>query len=643
MCGKTNSSIGKEIALLRIAFRLLALIVILVVVLVGGIFLISGNRLAKISGDQITSMTGRDVSITGALRPQLFPNLGVRTGAFEIAGTTGYTPLISGEALSVQVDLWALLSRRIDVKEITLVGPSVTLVKDKDGRANWSEGGESDASSSAGSQASGLSLAGLSIQNGRVRYQDALVGTDLLLESVDVTASMPNADDPLVASLGFVLGGQAASADIEIASLQSLVAGEMTGLTLETQVGQNTITFVGDAAVDGRLGGTFAAALPAPGALLALTGGESAELPAEILPIEVAGALTATSDKIDISGGSYRFGENRLLGPLSITLADVPFINATLSANALNLAFLSADEGSATEKPADGSGWSTEPIDANGLSLLNADIFVDAASVDLGSTEMRDVSLSITIDNARAVAQIQRAQAFGGALAGRFVVNNRNGLSVAGDMDGQTVAIQALLTDMAGFDRMRGAGNTRLSFLGVGQNLDQIMRSLSGEGSLDIGKGDITGFDLASLFGGSEAVSDRATTVFQSLNGSFLIEDGVLKNNDLLVSATLFEARGQGEIDLGGQRLNYVLTPRVFETDATRGLSIPVRIEGPWAKPRIYPDLELVAKEKLRAQEDKAKAEAKARLKEEKQKVEDKVKNKLENKLREGLGGLFRD
>ena len=35
----------------------------------------------------------------------------------------------------------------------------------------------------------------------------------------------------------------------------------------------------------------------------------------------------------------------------------------------------------------------------------------------------------------------------------------------------------------------------------------------------------------------NDSVNDRATTVFQSLNGSFLIEDGVLKNNDLLVNA----------------------------------------------------------------------------------------------------------
>jgi AsmA protein len=627
---------------------LLALVVVLVVVLVGGLFLVSGERLAKIAGDQITSMSGREVTLSGSLRPQVFPTLGVRTGAFEIAGTTGDAALISGEALSVGVDLWALLSRRIEVQEVTLVGPKVTLVKDADGGANWAAEGDSAASSVSDQSGSPsqISLAALSIQNGTVRYRDVTAGVDLLLEDLDVSASMPDAQAPLTASLGFVTGGQAASADIEVVSLSALIAGNTSGLSLDATVGKNSMVFAGETASDGRIAGDFSAALPDPAALMALSGGPQSAVAVEFLPIEVSGALVADADRVDITGGSYRFGENRLQGPFSVTLSDVPFVRATLSSNALNLASLSADEGSATEPPAEGKGWSTEPIDASGVRLLDADVRLEAASIDLGSTEMRDVSLSVTIDNARAVAQIERAQAFGGALTGRFVVNNRNGLSVAGDMDGQTVAIQALLTDMAGFDRMRGAGNTQLSFLGVGESLDQIMRSLSGSGSLDIGQGDITGFDLASLFGGSnaaDAVGERATTIFESLDASFVINNGVLTNDDLVISATLFEARGQGDIDLGGQRLDYLLTPSVFETEATRGLSIPVRIDGPWSKPRIYPDLEFVARQRMRAEEDKLKARAKEQLQEERKNLEDRVKDKLEDKLRQGLGGLFGD
>ena len=642
--------------MLRIVLRLLALFLVLLIVFVGGLFLISGEKLARIAGDRMTAALGREVEITDELQPLFFPNLGVRTGAFTVAGSTDDADLIAGEGLSVAVDLLALFSRRVDVKEITLLSPTLTLVKESDGRTNWSDttAGASDGGDGTGDAFSReLSIAGLSVQNGTVSYRDETSGQDMLLENVNLSAAMADATAPLRASFDFVSRGQPARGDVELASLSRLLAGDMTGVSVNAEIGRNTVGFAGNMSSGGVLEGDLVAALPAPEALLALSGGDATPLPADILPIEVSGALSATPDSIGIAGGTYRLGANRLQGPLIVALDDVPFVTAQLSAGALDLSFLTAEEGSAQADPsaAEGKGWSTDPIDASALSLLDADIRLDAASIDLGATAMQDVSATVTIDNARAVAKILRAQAFGGALVGQFVANNRDGLSVAGDMDGKTVAIQSLLTDMAGFDRMRGAGNTQLSFLGVGQSLDAIMRSLSGKGALDIGQGDITGFDLASLFGGgdaADAVGDRAVTIFRSLEASFTIENGVMRNDDLLMTAQLFEARGSGDIDLGRQSLDYVLRPSVFENDVTGGFSIPVRIKGPWASPRIYPDLEAVARERLKVEEEKLRAEAEARLEAERQKIEEDVetriereKQKLEDKLLKGLGGLF--
>lgn len=646
--------------MLRIVLRFLALVLVLFVALIGGLFLISGERLAKIAGDQITVALGREVRIADDLRPQIFPNLGVRTGAFSVAGSVGEDALVTGEGLSIGVDLPALFSRRVDVKEITLVSPTLTLVKGADGRTNWSEANQdfSDGGSSTGEASSHeLSIGSLSIQNGTVSYRDETSGEEMLFENINLSASMTDASAPLTASFDFVTHGHPATGDVKVASLSRLLAGEMTGISIDAQISRNTVRFAGDLSSEGVLEGDLVAAFPSPDALVALSGGAATPLPTDILPIEISGALRVTPDAIGITGGSYRFGTNRLQGPATVAFGDVPSVRAQLSAGALDLSFLTAEEGSANADPsaAEGKGWSTDPIDASSLSLLNADIRLDATNIDLGATAMQNVSATVSIDDARAVANILQAEAFGGALVGQFVANNRNGLSVAGKMDGKTVAIQSLLTDIAGFDRMRGAGNTQLSFLGVGQTLDEIMRSLSGSGALDIGQGDITGFDLASLFGGSEtaeAVGDRAVTIFQSLDASFTIENGVMKNDDLLMTAKLFEARGSGDIDLGRQYLNYVLRPSVFENAVTDGFSIPVRIRGPWSNLRIYPDLESVARDRLKVEEEKLRAEAEARMEAERKKAEEKAdarlekeKQKLEDKigkeLRKGLGSLF--
>lgn len=649
--------------MLRFLVRVIVLIVVLVAVLIGGLFLLPGERLARIASDQITSVLGRDVVVTGDVRPQIFPNLGVRTGAFSVAGFAGGAPLIAGESLSVAVDLQALLSRNVQVREVTLIDPVVVLEQREDGTANWSFGGE-DASAATRESASEptlseLSIEALAIQNGTVRYSDG-AGAAYTVEGLNLTAALPNLDGTLNVVADLRLNGQGIEVTADVTPVRALLDGQAVTVALDANVGGNTIRYDGSLSPEGVLAGDLTAVVPDPARLAALAGAD-APVPSEFLPIEVAGGLNATPDRVALPGGSYRLGANRFSGPASVTLGDVPFVSANLSAGELDLSFLSAEEGSASE-PASGSGWSTDPIDASAVGALNADVQIAAQGINLGATQMTDAALSLTVDNSRAVAEITRAQAFGGGLTGRFVVNNRNGLSVGGAMDGRTVAIQALLTDLAGFERMRGVGNAQLSFLGVGNTLDQIMRSLSGDGRLDIGAGEITGFDLAAMFNGNEAVGDAATTIFQSLGASFTMQNGVLRNDDLAVAAQLFEARGEGEIDLGRQALDYVIVPRV-EIEGQGGIAIPVRFEGLWSSPRIYPDLEYAAQERLRLEAEKLEAEARARLaaeqaklgerlkeeeakleqrlKEEGDRIENDVKDRLEDELRKGLGGLF--
>ncbi|MEO1307198.1 MAG: AsmA family protein [Pseudomonadota bacterium] len=638
--------------MLRILIRIVAFVVIVAVALVGSVFLISGERLASIVSDEVTKATGRDVRISETARPQLFPDLGIRTGAFQIAGFSADEPLISGESLSVSVDLRSLLSGEINVREISLDAPVVTLEKRQNGAANWASESATDAEASdSNSSLPEFTLSALSIQDGTLRYIDRTSDTDIAISDLDLAASMPAIDAPLTADVGFSDGGQRVSAQIELSSLRDLIAGNPVTTTFEAEAGPNAITYSGTATTDGILKGALTAKVADPSALSALAGAGSVEVPDEILPVSLAGNLSVAPDQIGIEQASIGLGSNQLLGNLTVELTEVPFVAAALSSQALDLSFLTAEEGSATE-PVAGTGWSTDEIDASAVGLLNANIQIKSSQVDLGATEITDANLALTIDQSRAVAEITEAQAFGGALTGRFVVNNRNGLSVGGAMDGKTVAIQALLTDLAGFERMRGAGNATLSFLGVGQSLDQIMRSLSGKGSLDIGAGEITGFDLAALFSGNDALSDATTTIFKSLSGTFTMKDGVLRNGDLEVLATLFQATGTGEIDLGRQTLDYVITPKIFDLAGAGGVAIPVRFDGPWASPRIYPDLEALAKEKLRIEQERLeaiaqerlaaeKAKLEQRLEDEKSRIEDEVKDRLENELEKGLRGLL--
>jgi AsmA protein len=249
-------------------------------------------------------------------------------------------------------------------------------------------------------------------------------------------------------------------------------------------------------------------------------------------------------------------------------------------------------------------------------------------------------------DRSRLVAELREIRAYAGVISGEFVVNNRNGLSVGGALNATSIAMQPLLQQTAGLGRFHGTGDAEVSFLGSGASLDAIMRSLSGSGAVNVGRGHIEGIDLDALMGNFDV--EGGTTVFDSLAATFDMDQGVLRNDDLSMQLPNFTATGTGQVGLGAQTLDYTVTPKALRVNGDRGLAIPVRIFGPWAAPQIKPDLQAALDMNFAKEKEQARQKLNEKLEEELgvsrhdgQSVEDAVKQKVEDELRRGLFKLF--
>jgi AsmA protein len=190
--------------------------------------------------------------------------------------------------------------------------------------------------------------------------------------------------------------------------------------------------------------------------------------------------------------------------------------------------------------------------------------------------------------------------------------------------------MQALLRDIAGYDRLVAAGDLELRFLGVGNSVAAIMNSLEGEGALELGQGELRGLDIAAMLQTLDPayIGDEEKTAFDGLAGTFTIAGGVLSNSDLKLVAPQLTASGTGEAALGARTLDYRLRPTALAAaDGSGGVMVPLLITGPWADPRFRLDLESIAREKMEAE---AKAAAVA--------AEAAAKAELEQRLQEELG-----
>jgi AsmA protein len=282
-------------------------------------------------------------------------------------------------------------------------------------------------------------------------------------------------------------------------------------------------------------------------------------------------------------------------------------------------------------------GWPEGTIDVSALSTMDVELSLAAPSMDLGVLRLGETRVLVTVDRARAVVDLRQVAAYGGQVTGDFVVNGRGGLSVGGRLALTGLETQALLTDLAGWDRLVSTGDLELEFLGVGNSIAEIMASLSGEGSIEMSQGELRGLDITGMLRTLDPgfVGEGQKTIFDGLAGTFTIDGGVLQNSDLKLVAPYLTAAGSGEVGLGARDLDYRIRPTALAAeDGTGGVMVPLLITGPWADPTFRLDLESIARERMEAEakavEERLKAEAKA--------AEDKAKAELEERLEQELG-----
>lgn len=626
---------------MRWIVRLVGVVLSLGVLAAAALFLLAAERIAGLAAGQFQQATGRALTIAGPVRPTVWPNIGARVEGVTIASADWAQggPLLSAEALDLGVDLSGLIGGDIRVRRFEARGARVILERDAQGRANWVFEGLGGSEGAAGTAPQGaLSLDRVEIRDAAIRLIDRAAGLDLSFEGIDADLSLPDLAGPGTLAISGRRDGQAFQADIRIAQVQRFLAGEVTGVALTARAGEARLGFEGRAglsplAAEGRA--TLQAPALAP--LLALAGQAGPEpLPPAARPLDFAGQVTlAPAGSVHLREGVIGAGAARVQAALDLTLdGPRPRLAGTLSAGALDLRpFL----GGGAPAEAAAPGWPRGAIDASALGLLDAQVTLAAGPVQAGFADLERLSAVLTIDRARAVLELREARAFGGNLTGELVANNRSGLSVGGNIRAADLALLPLLRQAAGFERLSGTGSLTLRFLGVGQSVDAIMRSLSGEGRIDLGRGEIIGLDLAGMIRNMDMsyMGEQNRTVYDSVTGSFAIANGVLRNEDLRMTASRINVEGRGTADLGGQTLDYRVTP-VALTNAETGqaIRVPLVISGPWNAPRFRLDLEGLAEQRL--QEERERLEAQAR--EEIARREAELRARAEQELQQRLG-----
>lgn len=638
-----------------------SLIVASALILVG-LMLLPGDRVASLLAEQVRAQTGRTLTIEGDVRTTIWPVLGIETGPVTLSNAewTADAPMLRAEGLSVGIATASLLSGDLRFKQIIADRPVLRLEHNGE-RGNWQF--ESVAKEVAGTTAPDqnstpdadrqATLERLEFRNARLIYADR--GQPVRdLSDVTVTASWPDITAPLRVNAVLPVGQDHIEVDLQLPDLLRFADGKVAGMDVSLTGPGTDIKFSGQVNSQPELAGKLSMSSGDTARLFTAFGLSEMKLPDGLgQSVDLNAEVTYTRDgMVSLRDLDLQLDRNRITGEADISLEDTPRVVARLATGDLDLRGLqqtNPSSGSATTQ-SELDGWSTEPIDVSALALIEGTIGLTARSIVLPDLTLGESKLALSVERRRAVLRLQKVNLFSGQVTGQLVANNRNGLSVGGDIRADQIDLQQALSSLAGIERLSGPVSGRLKFLGVGQNEDQIMRSLSGDGEVNAGRGVISGIDLDQLMGTGEG--EGGTTVYNSLTGRFQIENGDLRTSDLLIQLDNFRVDGAGRVGLGARDLDVLLTPVALRANGGQGLAVPVQVVGPWTDPSIRPDLrqaiEALADTELDALEDQAKDTALQKLTEEldteiteDQDIEELIKDRLEEEAKKELRKLF--
>ncbi len=375
------------------------------------------------------------------------------------------------------------------------------------------------------------------------------------------------------------------------------------------------------------------------------------------LPVSASLALDAKKELVDARLAS-KFDESALNLVASVRGFTPLRVNFTATADRLNVDRYFPPAPPVASAPAAGGSSAPAqdtPVDLSALKGLNLNGEVNVGQLQARGVKTQNLRVVLKAANGRLDVAPLSAALYGGTLnASASAQAEGNRMAFTAVLNG--VAVQPLLKDALDKDLLSGRGNVKLDVTTAGGTVAALKKALNGSGSLALRDGAIKGINLVAklrqvaplLRGGSTGTTEQQAapgeeTGFTELTASFAIKNGIAMSDDLDVKSPLLRVGGAGQVDIPAGTLDYTvratvlsvpLSDNVKELALLRGLTVPVRLSGPFDKLSYRVDLGGTAQEALKtlgAQQLKDKVSPQ---------LEDQ-KKKLEERAKDAFKGLF--
>jgi AsmA protein len=632
----------------------------------------------------VKESTGRSLSLPGELKLSVFPWIKLQTGAASLGNPPGFgdEPFLTLVRASLSVKLLPLLKKQLEVGRIQIEGLDLKLQQDAAGKGNWEEWSAGTDTPTPAQEPStnttGFDLAGVAIANSRISFENMVadaVNVDIgrVAKGVPVAADIrmllttkPGAK-PLPLAAKFSLTLDLAQQRYQLAGLllngrvqpegapnaldwKLTIPAAVLDLKAQTLADTAFVAQVGAAEVSGSIAGSKLFDAPALNGRFELQQVAPRNLMQQFgMAPPVTRDSTALSALAAQGNFAWQNGVARL-SDLKLRLDDSALTGrfAYDTANsgmdfALALDRINLDR---YQPPPTDPGVKSEPIElpVDLLKALRAKGTVTAGEVRIGGARLTQLSAGMNVQDAVARFAPLKAQLYGGQYDGSIGLDMRPAvprLTMDEHMSG--IDIAKFMKEYADSERLSGKGSLDVKLAASGRNGDALLKTLTGTMGINLVDGAVEGMDIWYAIAQAQSVlqkrqlasvTNTRRTVFDTFKASADVVNGVATTSDLAIGSQVLRITGSGSTNFVTQALDYSIAATVLKTppgadEGTAQLArftVPVKITGTLADPKVRPDLAGMAKGIV-------KEEVKQEVQKRKDELKDKVKDKLKDLL----------
>jgi AsmA protein len=566
---------------------------------------------------EIRAVTGLDPVLRGEVAVSLFPTGTVIFDRVELGDNRTGEPAMTVDQLVVRLRFFPLLIGRIEIADVSLVRPTITIAFTPDGRSNWSRHVEMLARALRPDRAQGsgqspdrvASFSEIRIGDGKVILSDPAREFTETLSNVEFALAWPSISKTFAAAGRFMWHDEIIEGAFSLSDFVAALVGDRSGLKIRFAAAPVKFAFDGYISHSPtlRMEGTLAADGPSLRETLRWAAGRTPP-GGGFGPFSLKAQANVVGGNASLSAVNVELDGNVGEGALTFMADGRQTVQGTLAADGLDLTpYISAIRLLTTGDHS----WERVPISLDGLNDADVDLRLSAARVTIANAKLGRTAVAANLRGGHFTVTVGESEAFGGVVKGSFGLaqSPAGGAELKAQLQFADVDLDQALGELFGIRRVEGKGNLGFAVDSRGKSVYGLTQALNGTANLMSRKGAIAGLNVEQLLKrlaksplsrGNELSSGK--TPYSLLAANLKIEQGTIKVDDVHIEGASLRLALAGSASIPARELDLTGTASLLSAsasgaaEAAPAFELPFVVQGPWDDPLLLPDVQVLMK-----------------------------------------------